>query len=155
MDVLPWSEMDSLQLETGHIKDQLVALNRRGFLTINSQPRVNGVSSSDPNVGWGGPNGCASHFHVRRQHVLQLSAACPTCPASAALCVCSTAVNRVSVLSFLGAERLSASLHVLHVWLLCCLATTVLLSPLTARAEPQRSSTGTLPLIAKCGCLCM
>ncbi|CAL8464700.1 g4235 [Coccomyxa elongata] len=57
VDVLPWSEMDSLQLETGHIKDQLVALNRRGFLTINSQPRVNGVSSSDPNVGWGGPNG--------------------------------------------------------------------------------------------------
>lgn len=57
VDVLPWSEMDSLQLETGHIKEQLVALNRRGFLTINSQPKVNGAPSSDPEVGWGGPGG--------------------------------------------------------------------------------------------------
>jgi len=57
VDVLPWSEMDSLQLETGYIKDQLVSLNRRGFLTINSQPRVNGAPSTDPKVGWGGPNG--------------------------------------------------------------------------------------------------
>ena len=57
VSVLPWSEMDSLQLETGYIKDQLVALNRKGFLTINSQPGVNGVCSTDPKVGWGGPNG--------------------------------------------------------------------------------------------------
>lgn len=57
--MLPWSEMDSLQLETGHIKEALVALNRAGYLTINSQPRVNGAPSTDPNVGWGGPNGCA------------------------------------------------------------------------------------------------
>lgn len=57
VDVLPWSEMDSLQLETGYIKEQLVSLNRRGFLTINSQPRVNGAPSTDPKVGWGGPNG--------------------------------------------------------------------------------------------------
>ena len=55
--MLPWSEMDSLQLETGYIKDQLVALNRKGFLTINSQPCVNGVPSTDEKVGWGGPNG--------------------------------------------------------------------------------------------------
>lgn len=60
MSVLPWSEMDSLQLETGSIKDQLVALNRRGYLTINSQPGVNGASSTDPKVGWGGPNGWVS-----------------------------------------------------------------------------------------------
>jgi methylenetetrahydrofolate reductase (NADPH) len=57
VDVLPWSEMDSLQLETGHIKDQLVALNRHGFLTINSQPKVNGAPSCDKEVGWGGPGG--------------------------------------------------------------------------------------------------
>ena len=60
VSVLPWSEMDSLQLETGSIKDQLVALNRRGYLTINSQPGVNGASSTDPKVGWGGPNGWVS-----------------------------------------------------------------------------------------------
>jgi methylenetetrahydrofolate reductase (NADPH) len=60
VSVLPWSEMDSLQLETGYIKDQLVALNRRGYLTINSQPGVNGASSTCPKVGWGGPNGWVS-----------------------------------------------------------------------------------------------
>ena len=57
VNVLPWSEMDSLQLETGYIKDQLVALNKKGFLTINSQPCVNGQPSTDEKVGWGGPNG--------------------------------------------------------------------------------------------------
>ena len=60
VSVLPWSEMDSLQLETGYIKDQLVALNRRGYLTINSQPGVNCACSTDPKVGWGGPNGWVS-----------------------------------------------------------------------------------------------
>ena len=60
--MLPWSEMDSLQLETGYIKDQLVALNKKGFLTINSQPCVNGQPSTDEKVGWGGPNGWAYLF---------------------------------------------------------------------------------------------
>jgi methylenetetrahydrofolate reductase (NADPH) len=32
-------------------------LNRRGFLTINSQPAVNGAKSSDPVFGWGPRNG--------------------------------------------------------------------------------------------------
>jgi methylenetetrahydrofolate reductase (NADPH) len=32
-------------------------LNNAGFLTINSQPRVDGALSSDPAVGWGGPGG--------------------------------------------------------------------------------------------------
>ena len=64
VDVLPWSEMDSLQLETGHIKEQLVALNAAGYLTINSQPRVNGAPSADTNVGWGGPNGWVVSFRL-------------------------------------------------------------------------------------------
>jgi methylenetetrahydrofolate reductase (NADPH) len=34
-----------------------VALNRRGLITINSQPAVNGVKSSHPVHGWGPPNG--------------------------------------------------------------------------------------------------
>ena len=63
--MLPWSEMDSLQLETGYIKDQLVALNRKGFLTINSQPCVNGQPSTDEKVGWGGPNGWAPFIAPR------------------------------------------------------------------------------------------
>jgi methylenetetrahydrofolate reductase (NADPH) len=32
-------------------------MNARGYLTINSQPRVNGEKSSHPAVGWGGPGG--------------------------------------------------------------------------------------------------
>ena len=32
-------------------------MNRRGFLTINSQPAVNGAKSSDPTFGWGPRNG--------------------------------------------------------------------------------------------------
>ncbi len=57
IDVLPWSEMESLHSETGTIKSEIVGLNKAGFLTINSQPRVNGASSSDSAVGWGGEHG--------------------------------------------------------------------------------------------------
>ena len=35
----------------------MVKLNELGFLTINSQPKVNGVPSEDPDVGWGAPGG--------------------------------------------------------------------------------------------------
>jgi methylenetetrahydrofolate reductase (NADPH) len=52
----PWCE-DSVSAETLVIKDRLVYFNRRGILTINSQPNVNGKSSSDPVVGWGSSNG--------------------------------------------------------------------------------------------------
>lgn len=53
---LPWTE-GVIQKETFLIVNELVAMNRNGFLTINSQPQVNGAPSSDPAVGWGGPNG--------------------------------------------------------------------------------------------------
>jgi methylenetetrahydrofolate reductase (NADPH) len=49
---LPWNE-SPLAVETGVIKDKLVQINKLGFLTINSQPAVNGVSSTDPVFGWG------------------------------------------------------------------------------------------------------
>lgn len=55
---LPWAENEGgLQAESQVLIDQLVALNMEGYLTINSQPRVNGASSSDPKFGWGRPNG--------------------------------------------------------------------------------------------------
>ncbi|KAK9842943.1 hypothetical protein WJX74_004685 [Apatococcus lobatus] len=57
IDVLPWNEMESLHSETGTIKNEIVALNKADYLTINSQPRVNGTPSSDPSVGWGGDHG--------------------------------------------------------------------------------------------------
>ena len=52
---LPWSE-GPIAGEADTIKSDLVSLNSRGFLTINSQPSVNGVKSSDPVYGWG-PHG--------------------------------------------------------------------------------------------------
>lgn len=53
---LPWSEQE-ITPEIEGIKSQLIDLNSRGFLTINSQPSVNGVRSSDPVFGWGPSNG--------------------------------------------------------------------------------------------------
>ena len=56
IDVFPWVD-GSLQAETGRISTELVALNRAGYLSINSQPQVSGAPSDDPEVGWGGPGG--------------------------------------------------------------------------------------------------
>ncbi|XP_010251464.1 PREDICTED: methylenetetrahydrofolate reductase 2-like [Nelumbo nucifera] len=53
----PWSELDGLQPETKIINEQLGNINLKGFLTINSQPAVNGEKSDSPVVGWGGPGG--------------------------------------------------------------------------------------------------
>ena len=52
---LPWSE-SGLSDEVDVVMPELVNLNRRGFLTINSQPAIDGVKSSDPIHGWG-PHG--------------------------------------------------------------------------------------------------
>jgi methylenetetrahydrofolate reductase (NADPH) len=54
---LPWCE-EELNKETVTIRDPLIKINRLGFLTINSQPRVCGVPSTDPTFGWGTPGGC-------------------------------------------------------------------------------------------------
>jgi methylenetetrahydrofolate reductase (NADPH) len=53
---LPWSDSAPSQ-ETGIISNQLAKMNRLGFLTINSQPAVNGVRSDDKIFGWGPSNG--------------------------------------------------------------------------------------------------
>jgi methylenetetrahydrofolate reductase (NADPH) len=49
---LPWCEAP-VQAETDVLKEDLIDLNRRGLLTINSQPAVDGAKSSDPVNGWG------------------------------------------------------------------------------------------------------
>lgn len=54
--ILPWCEVP-LQAETGTISTDLVNINNAGFLTINSQPAVNGAKSDHPVFGWGGPGG--------------------------------------------------------------------------------------------------
>lgn len=47
----PWSELDGLQPETKIINEKLGVINKKGFLTINSQPAVNGEKSDSPSVG--------------------------------------------------------------------------------------------------------
>ncbi|ORZ36024.1 methylenetetrahydrofolate reductase-domain-containing protein [Catenaria anguillulae PL171] len=53
---LPWSDFP-LSGESNLIRTELAGANARGFLTINSQPAVNGKPSSDKLVGWGPRNG--------------------------------------------------------------------------------------------------
>jgi len=53
---LPWSD-DPITAEADTIKANLADLNRSGFLTINSQPAINGVKSSHQVHGWGPKNG--------------------------------------------------------------------------------------------------
>jgi len=53
---IPWCET-ALQPESFLIQSQLAQLNRAGFLTINSQPAVNGVPSTHKTFGWGGTGG--------------------------------------------------------------------------------------------------
>lgn len=53
---LPWSE-NAISNEADTIKDELISLNRRGFLSVNSQPAVNGANSTHPIHGWGPRNG--------------------------------------------------------------------------------------------------
>lgn len=54
---LPWCET-KLDPETASIAPRLVQLNRKGCMTVNSQPRICGRPSSDPVFGWGKPGGC-------------------------------------------------------------------------------------------------
>lgn len=53
---LPWWDAP-LAPETEHIKDTLIKINKNGYLTINSQPAVNGVPSSHEKMGWGPQGG--------------------------------------------------------------------------------------------------
>ncbi|KAJ1434432.1 FAD-linked oxidoreductase-like protein [Ochromonadaceae sp. CCMP2298] len=54
--ILPWCE-SALNQETIPLQPRLAAINRQGFLSINSQPAVNGERSSHPVYGWGGVQG--------------------------------------------------------------------------------------------------
>jgi hypothetical protein len=56
LPALPWSDTPP-SAETTVIASQLAKLNEVGFLTINSQPAVNGARSDDRVHGWGPSNG--------------------------------------------------------------------------------------------------
>ncbi|VVT56594.1 uncharacterized protein SAPINGB_P005168 [Magnusiomyces paraingens] len=63
---LPWSD-SPISAEVDEIKPQLIDLNTRGILTINSQPSVNGVPSNHPVHGWG-----PAHGYVYQKAYLEL-----------------------------------------------------------------------------------
>ncbi|KAG0151802.1 hypothetical protein CROQUDRAFT_719708 [Cronartium quercuum f. sp. fusiforme G11] len=65
---LPWSDIP-LSKETYEIEDILIKINQRGFLTINSQPAVDGAKSSDPVHGWG-PRGGYVYQKVMKVDIL-------------------------------------------------------------------------------------
>ncbi|KAJ3023694.1 UNVERIFIED_CONTAM: hypothetical protein HDU68_008497 [Siphonaria sp. JEL0065] len=52
---LPWC--DEMAPESREIQTVLSGINLEGFLTINSQPAVDGAPSSDPQYGWGAKQG--------------------------------------------------------------------------------------------------
>lgn len=54
---LPWCNQQIGQETLTFLLEPLKLLNSFGFLTINSQPQVNGAPSTDPIVGWGDNNG--------------------------------------------------------------------------------------------------
>lgn len=54
--IIPWCETP-LSSETKIITSPLSNINRKGFLTINSQPAINGEKSDNPDYGWGGSGG--------------------------------------------------------------------------------------------------
>ena len=56
VETLPWSE-SPISSEADVLTADLVNLNSRGLLTINSQPSVDGVRSNHPVYGWGPRNG--------------------------------------------------------------------------------------------------
>uniref|UniRef100_T1J9I4 methylenetetrahydrofolate reductase (NADPH) n=1 Tax=Strigamia maritima TaxID=126957 RepID=T1J9I4_STRMM len=49
--------VEELSAETYLLQNKLSTVNKRGALTINSQPNVNGISSTDSALGWGFPGG--------------------------------------------------------------------------------------------------
>eukprot|EP00698_Gefionella_okellyi_P017122 TRINITY_DN4964_c0_g1_i1.p1 TRINITY_DN4964_c0_g1~~TRINITY_DN4964_c0_g1_i1.p1 ORF type:complete len:585 (-),score=135.13 TRINITY_DN4964_c0_g1_i1:44-1798(-) len=82
---LPWVD-SPMQAESGRIRDLLISLNKRGLLTTNSQPAVNGAKSDDPQVGWGRPGGYVYQkayveFFAPPQLVAKLNALLPKYPA--------------------------------------------------------------------------
>ena len=53
---MPWND-EELCPETDLIADKLANLNKRGVLTINSQPNINGLPSTHKVHGWGQDGG--------------------------------------------------------------------------------------------------
>jgi len=88
LNAIPWSE-EGLNEETNTIKSELLALNKKGWWSVASQPAVNGVRSSEQVFGWGPPNGFVFQkafveFFLPSQdwEILHKKLACPEVAAS-------------------------------------------------------------------------
>jgi methylenetetrahydrofolate reductase (NADPH) len=75
---LPWNDYEiESEGETSTIQEKLVQLNKKGILTINSQPNANAVPSDNKMLGWGDKNGFVFQkayleFFVSRKHERRL-----------------------------------------------------------------------------------
>jgi methylenetetrahydrofolate reductase (NADPH) len=81
VSALPWNHTQ-LAPEASAIFSQLKNLNSHGFLTINSQPRVNAAPSDHPSNGWGPVGGYVwqkayVEFFCSLEHLEQLKALLP------------------------------------------------------------------------------
>ncbi|CAR65890.1 DEHA2G01254p [Debaryomyces hansenii CBS767] len=56
LNSLPWSD-SAIGQDSEIIVDNLIALNKKGFFTLNSQPSLNAIKSNDKVYGWGPKNG--------------------------------------------------------------------------------------------------
>lgn len=56
VSAIPWSE-EGLSAESSTIQSRLLGMNSKGWLTVASQPAVNGISSRNRTFGWGPVNG--------------------------------------------------------------------------------------------------
>ncbi|CAG2168945.1 unnamed protein product [Oppiella nova] len=84
VSVIPWN-MDALSDETALLVKQLSQYNKRGVLTICSQPNVNGVDSTHPIHGWGPKGGyiyqkAYLEFFTNEKNVLALMEALKNYP---------------------------------------------------------------------------
>lgn len=56
LNCLPWSDI-ALDHEVDSMLDDLISLNKKLIITVNSQAQLNGIKSNDPVFGWGPKNG--------------------------------------------------------------------------------------------------
>jgi len=111
---LPWCDLP-IQLETVPLKEFLARMCAAGFLTINSQPAVNGAPSADPAVGWGGPGGYVYQkayieFFASPSHLARLMKIAAEHPAISITALSQTG-DKVSTVQAVG-EGVSGARHV-------------------------------------------
>ncbi|ODV57970.1 methylenetetrahydrofolate reductase (NAD(P)H) MET13 [Ascoidea rubescens DSM 1968] len=65
LSMLPWCDSPINSLEISDYLNNLIDLNFKGILTVNSQPKINGVKSTSKIHGWGPRNG----FIYKKQYL--------------------------------------------------------------------------------------